>query len=110
MANGFLTSTASLLLLALIFMAFDVSTKASSEFWLLETNEIGSVSSQIRVFRERVFPSDSTSTRMAYGSRPYDTISLGIRTLAKHLWNDLPQGQKAPVRTRISLSVVVLIQ
>jgi hypothetical protein len=49
--------------------------------------------------RERVFPADSTGIQLEYGSRPYDTISLGVKTLVKHLRSQQPAGSKTKVRT-----------
>lgn len=44
--------------------------------------------------RERVFPEDSSKIRLGYGSTPYDTISLGIQTLAKSLLAELPDDER----------------
>lgn len=58
--------------------------------------------------RERVFPEDSSKNKLEYGSRPYDTISLGIKTLAKHLRSEQPANQKTLVCNSTKLSYHIL--
>lgn len=45
-------------------------------------------------FKERVFPEDVSDLG---NFRPYDTISLGVKTLSKHLRKTLPEGTKVNV-------------
>lgn len=44
--------------------------------------------------RERVFPDGAGQHLLEFGSTPYDTINLGIQTLAKSLLEDLSEDER----------------
>lgn len=94
MASGSRIWTPNLRLWDPTSLVSDAFTKASSTFSVpLLSLRLGIDTNLLFWYyhpRERVFPADTSKIKLGYGSTPYDTISLGIQTLAKWLEARLP--------------------